>query len=136
MMKCDFPVRFFELRKACGLTQEEIGDKLGVSRGAISFYENGDREPNKEFVLRAAEFFHVTTDWLIGREGAVKSYDIPEDGGYRRLYLLEKERRENAERAFDLLMESLRNIVDRCCTGRPQLEDCGSGRKVNFSSKK
>lgn len=61
-----FAARFKELRESAGLKQSEIGDKLGVSRGAISFYENCDRTPDIEFATKAAKFFHVSTDWLLG----------------------------------------------------------------------
>lgn len=61
-----FAARFKELRESAGLKQSEIGEKLGVSRGAISFYENCDRTPDIEFAAKAAEFFHVSVDWLLG----------------------------------------------------------------------
>ena len=61
-----FAARFKELRESAGLKQSEIGEKLGVSRGAISFYENCDRTPDIEFAAKAAKFFHVSTDWLLG----------------------------------------------------------------------
>lgn len=61
-----FAKRFRELREEAGLKQSEIGDKLGVSRGAISFYENCDRNPDIEFVANAAQFFEVSADYLLG----------------------------------------------------------------------
>ena len=39
-----------ELRESKGLKQAELAEKLGVSRGSISFYENGDRVPDIEFL--------------------------------------------------------------------------------------
>lgn len=61
-----FAARFKELRESAGLKQAEIGEKLGVSRGAISFYENCDRTPDIEFAVKVATFFNVSTDWLLG----------------------------------------------------------------------
>lgn len=61
-----FATRFKELRESAGLKQSEIGEELGVSRGAISFYEHCDRTPDIEFASRAARFFHVSADWLLG----------------------------------------------------------------------
>lgn len=61
-----FAARFKKLRESAGLKQSEIGERLGVSRGAISFYENCDRTPDIEFAAKAAKFFHVSTDWLLG----------------------------------------------------------------------
>ncbi len=122
-MRDDFAVRFFELRKERGLKQSEIGEILGVSRGAISFYENGDREPSAKFILRAAEYFCVSTDWLLGRENAVKSLDIPENGDYCGLYLFEKERRGKMEMAVCLLRESLGEIVNQLGEMAERLRD-------------
>lgn len=56
-------------RELKGLTQKDLGDILGVSAGAVANYENGNREPNLATVLRLADLFGVTTDWLLGREG-------------------------------------------------------------------
>ncbi len=61
-----FAERFKTLRESAGLKQSEIGEKLGVSRGAISFYENCDRTPDIEFAAKAAVFFGVCVDWLLG----------------------------------------------------------------------
>lgn len=61
-----FSKRFKNLRESAGLKQSEIAEKLGVSRGAISFYENGDRTPDIDFAINAAKYFCVSTDWLLG----------------------------------------------------------------------
>lgn len=54
------------MREEHGLNQSQLADKLGVSRGSISFYENGDRIPDIEFLFKAAEFFQVSSDWFLG----------------------------------------------------------------------
>lgn len=65
-----FSQRFKALREEAGLNQSEIAEKLGVSRGSISFYENGDRVPDIEFLYKASSFFQVTADYLIGTSNA------------------------------------------------------------------
>lgn len=55
-----------ELRESKGLKQSELAEKLGVSRGSISFYENGDRVPDIVFLHKMAEFFGVSCDYLLG----------------------------------------------------------------------
>lgn len=55
-----------ELRESRGLKQAELAEKLGVSRGSISFYENGDRVPDIEFLGKTSEFFDVSCDYLLG----------------------------------------------------------------------
>ena len=61
-----FATRLQCLRKEAGLNQTELAEKLGASRASISAYENGDRTASIEFLAKAAEYFHVSTDWLLG----------------------------------------------------------------------
>ena len=46
----------------------ELANKLGVSKGIISLWENGLREPNLASLVTIAQFFHVTLDELVGME--------------------------------------------------------------------
>lgn len=61
-----FPQKLKDLREECGLNQSQLADRLGVSRGSISFYENGDRVPDIEFLFRVSKFFNLSADWLLG----------------------------------------------------------------------
>ena len=70
-----FSKRLKELRESAGLTQTQLADKLDVSRGSISFYENGDRIPDIEFLARVSDEFKVSADWLIGLS-SVRSIDL------------------------------------------------------------
>lgn len=54
------------LRKAAGLSQKELGDVLGLSQNAISTIESGSRGTTIEKLVLLAEFFHVSTDYLLG----------------------------------------------------------------------
>lgn len=56
-----------ELWQDRGLTQKELGDILCVSSGTISNYENGVHLPDVDKVIALANYFHVTTDYLLGR---------------------------------------------------------------------
>lgn len=56
-----------ELRQDRGLTQKELGDILCVSSRTISNYENGVHLPDVDKVIALANYFHVTTDYLLGR---------------------------------------------------------------------
>ncbi len=55
------------LRKKHGLTQEQLAEKLGLTRGRISMYEIGKREPDVETLRKFASFFEVTLDDLVNR---------------------------------------------------------------------
>ena len=56
-----------DLRKEKGLGQKELASLLNLSVGTISNYENGVHAPDLNTLCRLAEFFHVTTDYLLGR---------------------------------------------------------------------
>jgi len=61
-----FADRLKQLREVAGLSQTALAEKLGVSRGSISFYENGERIPDIVFLDKAAMFFGVPLDYLMG----------------------------------------------------------------------
>ncbi|MGW9128113.1 helix-turn-helix domain-containing protein [Paenibacillus chitinolyticus] len=62
-----FGVRLRELREGKGLSQEEFGAKFELGKVAISGYERSKRQPTLELVVAFAEFFGVSTDYLLGR---------------------------------------------------------------------
>lgn len=57
-----------ELRKKAGLTQKELGAKVGVTKSVISYYELSERSPSPEILIKLAAIFHVSTDFLLGIE--------------------------------------------------------------------
>ncbi|VBB05613.1 Hypothetical protein LUCI_0823 [Lucifera butyrica] len=58
--------RLKELREKSGLNQSQAAEKLGISRVNYNRYENGEREPDNATLSRLANFFGVTTDYLLG----------------------------------------------------------------------
>ena len=56
------------LRKENKISQEELAEKLRVSRQSISLWENGLREPNMSSLIVLAKFFNVSIDYLVGLE--------------------------------------------------------------------
>lgn len=65
-MNSDFAARLKELREDKGLSQSELADKLGVSRGSISFYENCSRVPDIDVLLSICNLFSISSDYMIG----------------------------------------------------------------------
>lgn len=61
-------LRIREIRKRCGLTMKELGDRVGVGESTISQYETGKRQPDYEILLRIADYFGVSVDYLLGKE--------------------------------------------------------------------
>lgn len=55
------------LRKERGITQKQAADDLGVSQALLSHYEKGIRECGLDFVVRAADYYGVSCDYLLGR---------------------------------------------------------------------
>ena len=57
--------RIQHLRKSKGISQEELADKVGVSRQAVSKWESEQSIPDIEKVILLSDFFDVTTDYLL-----------------------------------------------------------------------
>lgn len=79
----DFPRIITLLRKERGLSQKQAAAELGVSQALLSHYEKGIRECGLDFVVRVADYYNVSCDYLLGRtpdrQGAtLKVEDIPD----------------------------------------------------------
>lgn len=64
-------IRLAQLREQRGLTQSMLSHRTGIKRSAISHYEKGRREPDFATLIILADFFHVSVDYLLGREKKV-----------------------------------------------------------------
>ena len=64
----NFKENLKNLRNDAGLGQVELAKKLGVSKGIISLWENGLREPSMSSLVSLAKFFNVSIDYLVGIE--------------------------------------------------------------------
>lgn len=67
-----FSARVKELRTAHGLSQEALGKILGVRRYSVYGYENGKSYPDIPRLIALADYFDVTTDYLLGRTDTPK----------------------------------------------------------------
>ncbi len=56
------------LRVNAKMSQRELADRLKIAKSVISFYESGDRCPSYDVLIRIAEIFNVTTDYLLDIE--------------------------------------------------------------------
>ncbi|PFG13040.1 helix-turn-helix domain-containing protein [Bacillus sp. es.036] len=68
-----FGERLASLRKLNKITQVDLAKKLGIPRSTYSNYEAGKRQADYETLQKIAEYFEVTTDYLLGRTDDYKS---------------------------------------------------------------
>ena len=74
-MNKDFPRIITFLRKEKKLSQKQAALELGISQALLSHYENGIRECGLDFLIKAADYYNVSCDYLLGRT-ADRDYDI------------------------------------------------------------
>ncbi|HOU10299.1 MAG TPA: helix-turn-helix transcriptional regulator [Clostridiales bacterium] len=89
-MEDSFASRMVQLRRESGLSQKDAAAGLLISQALLSHYEKGIRECGLGFVVRAAEFYGVTCDYILGKSANKHSLegdmmtpgDIPEDSEF------------------------------------------------------
>lgn len=62
-----FSEKLVFLRESTGITQQQLADELGITRQSLSLYEKSERTINIELLAKIADFFNVSTDYLMGR---------------------------------------------------------------------
>ena len=67
-MKNTISTRIMELRKEKGISQKNLAENVGVTQKAIDFWEKGLNEPKATYIIALAQFFGVSTDYLLGLE--------------------------------------------------------------------
>ncbi len=102
-MLCQFPKILCELRSAKGISQKKAANELGISPALLSHYENGIRECGLDFLLRIAEYYGVSCDYLLGKS-AIKNPNVyenePEASALDSVLKIAKEHNANV---YDLL---------------------------------
>jgi transcriptional regulator with XRE-family HTH domain len=88
-MATDFSRILSLLRQEKEISQRKAAGELGISQALLSHYENGIREPGLAFVVKACNYYHVSSDYLLGRtlsrDGVIidteEIYDASEEKG-------------------------------------------------------
>ena len=62
-----FSDRIIQLKKERKLLQKDIASSVGLSLRAYQYYEKGQKEPTLSVLLRLADYFDVSLDYLVGR---------------------------------------------------------------------
>jgi len=78
----DIKVKLFSetlsaLRRERKFSQKQAASELGISQALLSHYENGAREPKLEFVIKACEYYGVSTDYILGRTEERRAVTLP-----------------------------------------------------------
>ncbi len=88
-------VKIQQLRKSNGLSQEQLAEKLEVSRQAVSKWESGASTPDIEKLVLISELFKVSTDYLV--KGEETSFDQPAQQSIhtnKKLYIIDINKRK------------------------------------------
>ena len=66
--------RLKDLREDCDLTQKEIAEFLGMSQTGYSKYETGENDIPTIILIKLADYYNTSTDYLLGRTNNPKPY--------------------------------------------------------------
>lgn len=79
----NFPTKLKKLREEKKLKQQDVADKLGIARTTYASYEQGKREPDHATLVKIADFFGVSLDFLLRDENEDFQDKIFEDEAKR-----------------------------------------------------
>ena len=99
-------MRLREIRKLSGLTMKELGIRIGVSESAISQYETGKRQPDYETLLKIADYFGVSVDYLLGKDEKSEDSELQE-------YLEQLKNRSEMRMLFKLAADATKEDVEQ-----------------------
>ena len=63
-----FGIRVKELREKAGLSMDQLATKLGVSKSRVNMWENSGTIPRGDVLIQLANYFKVSTDYLLGND--------------------------------------------------------------------
>lgn len=99
------------LRKKSGITQANLAKKLGISPSAVGMYEQGRREPESKMLVKIAEFFNVSVDYLVDSRKRKKYFkNVDEIADEIEFILRNKEYLNNSKNLIS--DETLNSIVE------------------------
>lgn len=71
--------RIKKLRAEIPITQKELAEKIGVTTSMIGMYETNDRKPSYNILIKIANYFRVSTDYLLGNTKGLQEHIIADD---------------------------------------------------------
>lgn len=98
-----------KLRKDRNLKQEELANLLNISASTIGMYEQGRREPDNATLKKIANFFEVSTDYLLDNYSSSKrDFELIEKGALKKALIEAGYMKENE----DLSKEELERLME------------------------
>ncbi|QWI68552.1 helix-turn-helix transcriptional regulator [Bacillus mycoides] len=108
MITVEFKDRLRQLRKERNLTQQDLGQAIGVTAGSVSKFETGFKPASRETVERAADFLSVPVDYLLGRSDSREL-----DEGINQKYLSVKNRLEQLpEEHQEIVLQNMLTMME------------------------
>lgn len=123
-----FGSRLRQLREDKGLTQEQLGKVLNVKKAAVSKYENETTSPDHATLCKLADFFDVTTDYLLGRTDDPSSRStqhVNDDEAME--YLDELHKRPEMKALFHVSRKATKEDIETAITIIEALKKKGGG---------
>lgn len=111
-----FAERLIYLRERAGLTKKELADEIGIDKSTMTHYEKGDIKPSAKTIEKIADYFNVSTDYLLGKSDIIYMPKNNEEN-YKYFEVIKEcvERGVTPEGLREMLenMDGIKDILDR-----------------------
>ena len=93
-----------KIRESLQLTQVKVANDLKLSRQVYNFYENGKRNPDMQTLIKIADYYGVSIDYLLGRTKVIKPENIDEDDIIYKKNTADSETKASVEQFLNYLL--------------------------------
>lgn len=93
-----------KIRESLQLTQVKVANDLKLSRQVYNFYENGKRNPDMQTLIKIADYYGVSIDYLLGRTNVIKPENIDEDDLLSKINTADSETKASIEQFLNYLL--------------------------------
>ena len=109
MANVEFARMIKRLRTSKSLTMQQLADQLGVTKGAVSMWENKGVVPRRDILVKISQIFGISVDSLIGNEIEDGSNSVSGKLSYiqRGLGKMDKQQLDKAEKVLKLVFDDL-----------------------------
>lgn len=93
-----------KIRESLQLTQVKVANDLKLSRQVYNFYENEKRNPDMQTLIKIADYYGVSIDYLLGRTNVIKPENIDEDDLLSKINTADSETKASVEQFLNYLL--------------------------------